>query len=215
MPISRQSIPVFLFVPVFLLMVGFALLAGEEAGAQETTDQEKKEETIFKRFSLSREQPKYWQSFYEIPFAFHAQTDPDAEVEKNYGLNVISSFRPDGRFYISRQFGFTKALWEPTDPGIHRVNINAFDLSYLANQRMGDVLILGMGAGLGLMDGLVTFNDARNFQNRLEPFIPLHFFMGFRMGDWQLGLKYSWFSFFRSDPMVSFSRLLVGFGYNY
>lgn len=175
-----------------------------------------KEETIFRRFQLSRKVPKTVQKLFEIPVALRPQSDSDAEIKKNFGINYVTSGRPDNRWYISSSVGISKMEWEPSDPNVDLVKLRTFDWSFLVNRLYSGWLVASFGLGLGIMDGFVQFSETGQFSERLEPFIPIHFGLAARLGGTlQVGLKLSHFPFFRQTPAIATTRLLVGIGFSY
>lgn len=182
------------------------------AAAQEKESQE----SIFQRFALSRKVPKIGQRLFEFPVALHPQTDSNAEINKNLGFNYISSGRPDNRWYLSSSLGFSKMEWVPSDPNIDLVKVRTFDWSFLVNRLSAGWLVTTFGLGIGLMDGLVKHAEPGRFSERLEPFIPVHFGLAARLGNTvQVGLKVVHFPFFRQNPVIGTTRLLVGLGFSY
>ncbi len=178
--------------------------------------QEEENDPIFRRFEMSRKRPRNWQAFFEIPAYLRPQGERDAEIEENLGLNYVTSFRPNRRVYFSRSVAVTRMEWFPQDSAVRRVRVKTLDVSMLLNNLFGSTLVTSYGLGVGIMDGVINFNDDRIFDTRLEPFFPLQFGLSVRLGgDVQLGLKYSQFFFFRGDPIISNSRLLLGLGFNY
>lgn len=174
------------------------------------------EETIFRRFQLTRKVRKTEQKLFEIPVALHPQSDSDARIKKNFGFNYISSGRPDNRWYVSSSIGISKMEWEPSDPNINLVKLRTFDWSFLVNRLFSGWLVYSFGLGLGIMDGLIVYAEPGQFSERLEPFIPIHLGLGARLGDTvQVGLKLSHFPFFRQKPAIATTRLLFGIGFSY
>ena len=202
---------------VIAMTIGAVLLMVVE-GPTYAEEQEpaKEESSIFQRFALRRDPPKFFQTMIEVPVSLRPQTDPEAETTYNLGFNWVSGFRPLNRFYMTRSFGLAAMEWQPTDSAVEKVKVKTVDLSFQLNHRSTEWMVTTFGLGIGMMDGLIYFNDERVFDPRLEPFIPVHFGMALRMGEtWQVGLKYSQFSFFRSRPLISLGRIMLGIGYNY
>ena len=190
----------------------FLALLPCQASAQDTESQE----SIFQRFALSRKVPKIGQRLFEFPVALHPQTDSNAEIKKNLGFNYISSGRPDSRWYLSSSLGFSKMEWMPSDPNIDLVKVRTFDWSFLVNRLSAGWMVTTFGLGIGVMDGLVNYAEPGKFSERLELFIPVHFGLAARLGATvQVGLKVVHFPFFRQNPVIGTTRLLVGLGYSY
>ncbi len=173
-------------------------------------------DSIFQRFSMSREKPKGWQALLEVPVLLRPQTQADAEIKKNLGFNYVSAFRPGNRLYFSRGLGFARMEWEPRQSDVKTVKVKTFTATLALNHLFRSTLVTSYGVGLGVMDGLITFNDDRNFSARLEPFVPLQIGLALRLGrTFQLGLKFVHFGFLRTNPVISNSRILLGLGVNY
>jgi hypothetical protein len=198
-----------------LVLAAFAGLALVATAPSLADAQPEEEKPIFRRFALTRERPKFWQALFELPVQLRPQGQPDAEIERNLGLNYVTSFRPNNRIYFSRSLGFTRMEWLPKNSSQRRVKVKTFDITLILNNLLKSSLVTSFGIGLGIMDGLITFNDERNFSTRLEPFIPLQVGVGLRLGRTQVGLKVSQFSFIRSNPIISNTRILLGVGFNY
>lgn len=196
------------------LIAAMALAAGGVVLAQ--SGQDGQDETIFNRFAESRRRPKFRQILLEIPVALRPQTQPDAEILKNQGLNIVDSLRPQHRFFISRSIGLARMEWAPKPAEVERVKVKTLDISTIFNFNLKGPLLLHMGFGLGFMDGLVIFSDERNFETRLEFFIPLQVGISLALGEaFQVGVKFVHYNFFRTDPVISLGRALIGFGFNF
>ncbi len=198
---------------IAVLLLFAAVCAGPgPASSQETG----KEENIFRRFAQERKVRKNWQALFELPVLLQPQSASDADIRKNLGLNYVSTFRPNSRWYFSRSIGFSRMEWAPKTPSIRVVKVRTFDITMVLNRLSGGWLVTSFGLGLGIMDGLVVFSGPDGFSERLEPFIPIQFGMAVRLGETiQLGLKISHFPFFRQKPAISTTRVLVGLGFNY
>lgn len=201
---------------LFCLLAALAFsIAGTALGSRAAA-QEPESDPIFRRFEISRKRPKFWQVLLEIPVLLRPQGQSDAEIEKNLGFNYVTSFRPNSRVYFSRSLGLAKMEWLPRETGVRQVKVRTIDTTLILNHLFKSTLVTSYGLGIGAMDGIITFNDGRKFETRLEPFIPLQFGLGLRLGKTvQLGLKFSQFYFFRTNPIISNSRLLLGLGFNY
>ena len=200
---------------VAVLAVLICAVPGTGHGQQEDQD-DQDDRPIFRRFAMKREDPSDWQALFEIPFLLRPQSQADADIERNMGLNYVTSFRPDRKWYMSRSVGFARMEWVPKDSSVARVKVRTFDVTFIVNNLAGGWFVTSFGLGLGVMDGLVKFKDSRNFNERLELFIPIQFGLAIRLGDTlQLGLKISQSTFFRSNPPISTTRLLFGVGFNY
>ncbi|MCZ6532740.1 MAG: hypothetical protein O7A08_07220 [SAR324 cluster bacterium] len=199
---------------VTVVLLAAVCFSPEVAPAQEANEQE--DHNIFNRFVLRREEPKNWQALIEFPVFLRPQSQPNAKVIKNLGLNYVSTFRPQSRWYLSRSIGFARMEWIPDNTAVSRVKVRTFQTLILLNRLAAHWLVISFGIGLGIMDGLVEFKDRRVFNERLEPFVPFQFGLAARVGQTlQLGLKISHFPFFKTGPAISTTRVLLGIGYNY
>jgi hypothetical protein len=171
--------------------------------------------SIFTRFAADNAAPEVWQVMPEVPFYLRPQLDPDAEVIQNRGLDLVVSFRPRNRVYFSRSYGFGQMAWEPTDESIEKVQLTTMEVSEILNASIKRSAILSFGIGLGLMSGLIRYEDD-HFISRLEPYLPLQFGVGFYpAGPLMLELKL-WHAFFLGPgPVVSATRGLFGVGYSF
>ena len=196
------------------LIAAMALAGGGVVLAQGSQDAQ--DENIFNRFAESRQRPKFRQILLEIPVALRPQTQPDAEILKNQGLNIVDSLRPQHRFFISRSIGLARMEWAPKLAEVERIKVKTFDISTIFNFNLQGPLLLHMGFGFGFMDGLVIFSDERKFETRLEFFIPLQVGISLALGEaFQVGVKFIHYNFFRTDPVISLGRALIGFGFNF
>lgn len=198
-------------LPALLLLLAIGATASGTPAAAEDAEQK----PIFRRFALTRDKPDFWQALFEVPLYLRPQGNADARIERNLGFNYVTSYRPGNRIYFSRSIGVTRMEWHPVDSTVEKVAVKTFDVTLILNHLYRSTLVTSFGLGLGVMDGLVTFNDERDYSTRLEPFIPIQFGMGVRLGGVQVGLKVSQFSFFRSNPVISNTRVLLGVGFNY
>ena len=217
---GTDSIFSFPFSTVFLrallyfagaLIAAIALAEGGVVIAQDGQD-----ETIFRRFAETRQRPKFRQILLEIPVALRPQTQPDAEILRNQGLTFVDSLRPQHRFFISRSIGLGRMEWAPKAASVERIKVKTLDISTILNFNLRNPLLLHMGFGFGIMDGLVIFTDERNFETRLEIFIPFQVGVSLALGEaFQVGIKFVHSNFFRTDPVISVGRTLIGFGFNF
>ncbi len=193
-----------------------ALLLADLSSPISASAQESGDGSIFRRFAQRRKSPKYRQTVIEFPILLRPQTQSDAQIEKNLGINYIGALRPQNRLYLSRGFNLAKMEWKPKSPDIDRVRVKTFEMTQILNYNLSSLFVLNFGFGIGLMDGVILFNTSRNFETRLELFIPFHFGVGLRLGDtYQLGLKLAQSTFFKTGPVISVTRVLIGFGYNF
>lgn len=173
------------------------------------------EDSVFRRFiGQNPAHAEIWGL--EFPLSLRPQTQSDAVIITNQGINYFSGTRPDDRLSLSRRLGFAKAVWEPLSPEITQVKVVTLDIAQVLNYRPVPMLVFHLGLGVGLMDGLVILDTPTNYQARLEPFIPMEAGFSLRpFRGFQLGLKVAQSTFFRSRPVVSMTRMLLSFAFSY
>lgn len=192
-----------------------SLLALQPVLAQEPTPAPPSSGSIFQRFDSGREIPKTWQTTLELPVLAVPQVAPDARIVTDVGLNWVTAYRPESRYYFSRSFGFAKLEWAPKNNQVKTAQVITLDRTEIFNIRATNWLIVSFGLGLGLMHGLSVEHD-HEFQARFEPFIPVQVGLAVPIGrSFLFGIKVIQSSFFGPGPVLSVMRGLVGFGYNY
>jgi hypothetical protein len=170
---------------------------------------------MFQRFDSGREVPKTWQSTIELPVLAVPQVAPDARIVTDYGINLVTAYRPENRYYFSRSFGFARLEWAPKNNQVKTADVTTLDRTEILNFRISNAFILSFGLGLGLMHGLSVERN-HEFQSRFEPFIPVQVGVAVPIGrSFLFGLKVIQSSFFGNGPVLSVMRGMVGFGYNY
>lgn len=173
------------------------------------------EAPIFDRFAGVQAAPKAWQILPEFPVYLRPQLEPDAKVVQNIGVNFGVSFRPRNRVYFTRSYNFAQMTWEPKEGKVERVQLTTFDISQLLNISVKRVAIVSFGLGLGVMDGIIRFRNG-DFKTRLEPYVPIHFGVGFYpFSQWIIMTRLSHAFFLGPGPVVSVTRGLLGVGYNF
>jgi hypothetical protein len=192
------------------LIAGLICVAGA-AGARA----EDENHSIFTRFDSEHAAPEAWQTMAEFPFYLRPQLDPGAEIVQNRGVDLVISFRPRNRVYFSRGYGFSQMEWLPSSGSVEKVQLTTMEISEILNVSLKREVILSFGLGIGLMSGLIRFDDG-GLRSRLEPFLPIQFGLGFYpVGPVMLELKL-WHAFFLGPgPVVSATRGLIGVGYNF
>lgn len=171
---------------------------------------------MFNRFSGKDSLRDNWQIELDVPVALRPQVEPGATVVENTGFQYVLSHRPQDRVYISNAFEAARVSWAPRDPNIEKIQLVQFQVSQLINLWAWRVAVVRIGLGVGFMDGLIRYNDHRDFQTRLEPYIPIQFGLGFHpVGHWTISFKGSWSLFYGPGPVISHTRGLVGLGYGY
>jgi len=171
--------------------------------------------SMFNRFNSEHAAPEAWQVMPEFPVYLRPQLDPNAEIEQNRGVNLVFSFRPRNRVYFSRSYGFSQMEWLPSSGSVEKVQLTTMEVSEILNVSIKREAIMSFGLGLGLMSGLIRFDDG-GLRSRLEPYLPVQFGLGFYpAGPVLLELKL-WHAFFLGPgPVVSATRGLIGIGYNF
>ena len=173
------------------------------------------EDSMFQRFALARNPPRNFQFLLEYPVLLRPNNNPDADMVENTGLSYVVSYGPHNRIYVSRGYQFARMEWKPKEPNIAKEQVIEFGVSDYVNFRVRNWLVFTMGMGLAVMDGTIIFRDG-DFQNRLEPFIPLHVALIFPVTSrMALSVKLSQSAFFGPGPGLSVTRLLAGLGFNY
>jgi len=172
------------------------------------------ERSMFNRQTSAAQIEHLWQWMLEFPVTIRPQVLPDARIVANDGVNYVVSYRPEGRIYTSRSYGFARMEWEPGDAA-RFAHVNQYDITQILNFTIARTFVVSLGAGLGLMDGF-TVNQAGDVQTRLELFMPVQFGLAVQLGRrFVASAKMIQSSFFSPGPVVSAARGLVGFGYNY
>lgn len=194
-----------------MVVAGSMMLLPRTAGAQFGDG-----DSIFRRFDSERSQVPTWQAMFEVPVAVRPSTMPDADIVANLGLNYTLSLRPENRIFVSRSYHFGRMEWKPVEADLRNIQVIEFGVSEILNFRLGESLFMGLGLGLGVMDGTIVYTDERNFDTRLEPFIPLHFVLGLDLGSRLVAsVKVTQSSYFGPGPVLSVLRTLVGVGWKY
>lgn len=201
-PLTVHSFQPWLGVAVLLCMV-----AARPAWGQENN-------SIFQRFDSGREIPKTWQTMIEVPVQVTPQTTPDAHINVDEGVNLVTAYRPENRAYFSRSFGYANVGWAPKNE-IKTAQVVTLDMTEILNFRIAQTFVMSFGLGLGVMHGVVVKRDG-TFQARFEPFVPVQFGVALPIGrSFMIGAKVEQSSFFGQGPTISMSRVLAGIGYNY
>lgn len=192
------------------------LLPGPANPTNTPPSSEGNEAGIFGRLDSSRafrerEQIMVGSSFWAQPVAMS-----DARVTENQGIRYAHSFRPRAMVYGGWAWEMNSTHWVPKDPSIAEIQV--FQLAYenSLNFWLRRVAVMRIGLGLGLMSGLVRYNDARVFQTRLEPYIPISLGLGFYITDstmveWSGSLS----PFFGPGPVMNLWRQGVSVGFNF
>jgi len=170
---------------------------------------------MFDRFVSNGATPEAWQAMVEVPAYLRPQIEPDAEILRNVGANLVVSFRPRNRLYFSRSYGFAQMDWAPKEGSVQKVQLTAMEISEILNVSIKRVAIWNLGVGIGLMSGLIRFDDG-GLRSRYEPYLPVQTgFAFYPFGPVMLEAKL-WHGFFVGPgPVVSATRGLIGLGYNF
>ena len=169
---------------------------------------------IFQRFAAGRDASKTWQTMFEVPVALIPQTEPDAHIVANEGLNWVTAYQPLNRIYFGRSIGYARMVWQPGGR-LDTTELVQWDWTEIVNIAVEPWWIVSIGAGVGFMDGLIFYKSG-SFKHRLEVFLPVQVGTGLRLGKtWFAGAKLLQSSYFGPGPVASAARVLVGVGYNY
>lgn len=173
------------------------------------------DDSIFNRFAEGVETPARRQRMLEVPVALRLQTFREVDVERNAGLGYVWGIRPTDRIYVSYSLSIAQQRWSPKEGDIDRAESTQLEAVQHLNFWMGRAAVFSFGLGLGLMDGLVVFDD-NDFITRYEPYIPVQLGLVVPVGDTVVtSLRASVSPFWGRGPVLSHGRLLFGLGYNY
>jgi hypothetical protein len=201
-PLTVSSSSAWLFAAALLCAI-----AARPAQAQSS-------DGIFQRFNSGREVAKTWQTLVEFPVLAEPQTTPNARIVANEGVNYVVAFRPENRIYGSNSYGYARLEWAPKNE-VKTAQVVTLDFTEILNFRVARAFIMSFGVGLGVMHG-VTVERGGRFQARFEPFLPIQFGLAVPIGRSVLvEAKVIQSSFFGPGPVISVTRGLIGFGYNY
>lgn len=202
---TLQSTRIITAVAALCLLIG----AGGRAAAQSGTDA-----PIFNRFAGPPE-PAREQRLFEIPFALRPQTNADADVQQNLGLGYYIGIRPRNRVYVSLGLNYFQAEWAPDSRVVKQVELKQVDVSQQINFWVQRWFALSVGLGIGVLDALVQFQD-NDYQHRQGLYVPIQLGMIVPLGStYVVSLRAVHTPYAGSAPMVSHSRAMVGFGYNF
>lgn len=183
--------------------------------AMEPAAQMQSDESIFRRFTTPPRRSEARLRIFEIPAAVRPQTDSQAEVHENLGIGYTVAVLPFNRAFASVGFDFTRIAWTPTNPEVISATVRQLAVHQNLNFWLGRTFIVGVGLGLGVMDGLVVKRDG-TFEHNLVPYIPVRLGLGLMIRDRvYVGLRAVAVPFFGEGHEVGQSRLLVGFGWAY
>lgn len=171
--------------------------------------------SIFRRFSEEPETPGYRMGIFEIPVYLRPQTNPNADIVENIGINYVRSFFPGSLIFTSLGFNFARMEWRPENPAIESEEVKQFDITLAYNAWIKRSMIVSVGAGLGLMDGLVINSDG-SFHHSLVPYIPLQLGWILPIGsDLRVSLRWAHTPYLGSGPVLGNSRIFAGVGFVY
>ncbi len=189
----------------------FWVLPMTQALAQDSSQ----DRSIFRRFSEEPKTPGFRMGIFEIPVYLRPQTNPNAEIVENIGINYVRSFFPGSLIFTSLGFNFARMEWRPENPAIESEEVKQFDITLTYNAWIKRSMIVSMGAGLGLMDGLVINSDG-SFNHSLVPYIPLQLGWILPIGsDLRISLRWAHTPYLGSGPVLGNSRILAGVGFVY
>jgi hypothetical protein len=173
------------------------------------------DEPIFRRFTTPPTRSERRLRIFEVPVALRPQTDPRAEVQEDLGIGYTMATQPFNRLFVSAGFDFARLTWQPSDPAILRAQVRQLDVHQNLNAWLWRRLIVGVGFGLGVLDGLVLNADG-TFEHNLVPYVPVRVGVGILLGDKvYVGLRAVATPFFGEGHEIGHSRLLLGLGWVY
>lgn len=177
--------------------------------------QDDREDTIFRRFLAQPKSTATRMAMFEVPVALRPQTDSQAEIEENLGLNYVVSIRPRNRVFSSIGFNLGRMEWIPSAPEIASADVKQFDVTQNFNFWIQRALIIHFGIGLGLLDSLVVFAN-RDIEHNVVPYIPVQAGLAVPLGQTLfVGIRIVHTPFFGDGPVVGTTRLLAGAGFTY
>ena len=152
---------------------------------------------------------------FELPVGLRPQTDAQAERIDNLGLGYEVGFRPFDRVFMSLGVNWGRMAWAPTDPVAERSEVKQVDVSQSLNFWVARLMVISVGFGVGLMDGITVDRDG-HFEHSVVPYIPMRLGVGAMLGDtvW-VGLRIAATPFFVQGHSLGQSRLLLGLGWVY
>ncbi len=154
-------------------------------------------------------------AMFEVPVALRPQTDSQAEIKENVGINYVLSILPRNRIFGSLGFNLGRMEWIPSAPEIASADVKQFDVTQNFNFWIQRVLIIHFGIGLGLLDSLVVFAN-RDIEHNVVPYIPLQVGLAVPLGQTMiLGIRIVTTPFFGDGPVVGTTRLLAGAGFTF
>ncbi len=189
-----------------------AVLALVALAAAQARGQGAGQRPIFNRFAGAPREPASRMRLFEVPVYLRPQTNADADIVHNLGLSYVEGFFPRNRVFVSFGYNYAQQEWEPASGEVEKVRVKQFDLTQHLNFWVERALFLNLGLGLGLMDGLLEFEDD-DFQHRLEPYIPIQLGLGVPLGDLVVSLRVVHSPFLGSGPLISHTRGQLGLGY--
>ena len=192
---------------ISMLLIGVSLISAAEA--------EEGSPSIFNRFTEGLTPRASSLDILEIPVLLRPQGDPNALASRNSGLSYVTGSFPRKSLYLTWATTVAQQDWEPSNPAFRSVSVRQIDLTLNLNAHLARRLVLGVGLGPGLMDGLVIHSDG-NFTHRLEPYLAgrlgLTAFAGENL---VFSATVSASPFWGGRPLISHSRLLIGLGWSH
>jgi hypothetical protein len=193
-----------------LLSVAVPVLVRAQSDSGETP--------IFRRFTSPPERSETRLRLFEVPLRLRPQTDPQAKVTQDQGFGYTVAALPFNRVFASVGVNFARVRWTPTEPGFSSSEVRTLDVHQDLDFWLWRRLVLSLGLGLGIMDGLVVKADG-GFQHNLIPYIPVR--IGLDVVLWQevfVGLRVVAVPFFGQDNQdyeIGHSQLLLSAGWAY
>lgn len=187
----------------------------QKAAQDEAREESSMEDAIFNRFTTSVEEDKSRQALFLVPVFLRPQTDPDAKVIVNKGLSYQRDFNPLDRVFTSLSFHYYRSEWEPSAPGLQKVQVYQLEIVPMLTFNLAKVLGVGFGVGLGLMDGLVEYPDG-SYTRREGLYMPIRLGVSLNIANTaSLAFVLAHTPYWSEGSMLSSTRAQFGLGYYY
>ena len=172
-------------------------------------------DSIFNRFTEGLTPRASSLDILEIPVLLRPQGDPEAIASRNSGLSYVTGSFPRKSLYLTWATNVAQQDWIPSNPEFRSIAVRQIDLTLNLNAHLSRRLVLGMGLGPGLMDGLVIHTNG-DFTHRLEPYLAGRLgFTVFAGENLVFSATVSASPFWGGRPLISHSRLLIGLGWSH
>ena len=198
------------FFPFFLILL---ILTGTVPG--HLAAQQSGEEPIFRRFLRDREIVTYRMGMFEFPVLLRPQTYSDADVRENLGVGYVLALSPRNQVFTAIGINWARMEWRPSNPEVEVIDIKQIDISQSLNFWLWRTFVIGLGAGVGIMDTFVLLSGG-GAEHQIVPYVPLQVGLVIPLGNrWHLGLRLVHTPFMGSGAASGTTRLLFGIGGSY